>query len=62
MSVLQSDMETYMKGFEDALELAYAEVVAAKTKKYVLERLQYLLGLIKERKFNQLRQRLGALQ
>jgi hypothetical protein len=53
---------SYRDGFEDSLELCLEEVNKAKGKQDALQRLQYLLGLVKERKFDRIKEMLGALK
>jgi hypothetical protein len=53
---------SYEKGFEDALELIYADVEQSKNKKDALQRIRYLLGLIKEHKIDRIKQMIGAIQ
>ncbi|GEM_PF-3371606 len=53
---------SYEKGFEDSLELSITEVKKSKTKKEAVERLQYMLGLIKERKLDKIKQMLGVIK
>jgi hypothetical protein len=53
---------SYQEGFEDSLELCLLEVKKLKSKKDALERIQYLLGLVKERKFDRIKEMIGALK
>jgi hypothetical protein len=53
---------TYQEGFEDSLELCLIEVKKSKTKKAALGRLQYFLGLVKEHKFDRIKEAIGALK
>ena len=55
-------MTTYQEGFEDSLELCLAEVKRSNSKKDAVERIKYLLGLVKEHKFDRIKQILGALK
>lgn len=53
---------SYQEGFEDSLELCLFEVKRSKNKRDAIERIRYLLGLVKERKFDRIKQMLGALK
>ena len=53
-------MATYQEGFEDSLELCLTEVKNSNSKKDAIERIRYLLGLVKERKFDRLREMIGT--
>jgi hypothetical protein len=55
-------MMSYQEGFEDSLELCLVEVKKSKTKKDALERIQYFLGLVKEHKFDRIKEMIGALK
>jgi len=52
----------YQEGFEDSLELCLEEVKRAKSRRDAVQQIEYLLGLVKEHKFDQIKQRLGALR
>jgi hypothetical protein len=54
------DVTTYQEGFEDSLELCLTEVKNSNSKKDAIERIRYLLGLVKEHKFDRLREMIGA--
>lgn len=53
---------SYQEGFEDSLELCLVEVKRSKTKKVALDRIQYFLGLVKEHKFDRIKEAIGALK
>jgi hypothetical protein len=53
---------SYQEGFEDSLELCLVEVRKSKTKRVALERIQYFLGLVKEHKFDRIKEAIGALK
>ncbi|MFQ5758371.1 MAG: hypothetical protein ACE5IF_01690 [Candidatus Bathyarchaeia archaeon] len=53
-------MTTYQEGFEDSLELCLTEVKNSNSKKDAIARIRYLLGLVKEHKFDRLREMIGA--
>jgi len=53
---------SYQEGFEDSLELCFIEVKKSKTKKDALEKIQYFLGLVKEHKFDRIKEMIGALK
>jgi len=52
---------SYQDGFEDATELCLKEVDDARSKSDAVKRIKYLLGLVKEDKFEKIKQMLGAL-
>ncbi len=54
------DVTTYQEGFEDSLELCLTEVKSSNSKKDAIARIRYLLGLVKEHKFDRLREMIGA--
>lgn len=53
---------SYQEGFEDSLELCFVEVKKTKSKKDALDRIQYFLGLVKEHKFDRIKEMIGALK
>jgi len=53
---------SYQEGFEDSLELCLVEVKKSKTKRLALDRIQYFLGLVKEHKFDRIKEAIGALK
>jgi hypothetical protein len=53
-------LTTYREGFEDSLELCLTEVKKSNSKKDAITRIRYLLGLVKEHKFDRLREMIGA--
>lgn len=52
---------SYQDGFEAATELCLREVHQAKSKTDARKRIKYLLDLVKEDKFDKIKQMLGAL-
>lgn len=56
------NMTSYQEGFEDSLELCLAEVKRSGSKKDAVERIKYFLGLVKEHKFDRIKQILGAIK
>jgi len=56
------NMTSYQEGFEDSLELCLTEVKRSNSKKDAVERIKYLLGLVKEHKFDRIKQLLGAIK
>ena len=55
-------MSNYEEGFEDALQLCHVEIKKSKRKKDALSRVEYLIGLVMEHKFDRIKQMLGALK
>lgn len=55
-------MASYQEGFEDSLELCLTELKRSNSKRDAVERIKYLLGLVKEHKFDRIKQILGALK
>jgi len=55
-------MSNYEEGFEDALQLCHTELKSSSSKKDALTRLEYLIGLVMEHKFDRIKQMLGALK
>lgn len=53
---------SYQEGFEDSLELCLDEVKGSNNKEEAIQRIQYLLGLVKEHKFDRIKQMIGALK
>jgi len=53
---------SYQDGFEDATELCLRELCEAKSRTEARRRVKYLLDLVKEDKFDKIKQMLGALQ
>ncbi len=53
---------SYEDGFEDAVELCMEEAERAPDKQDVVQRLKYILGLVKEHKFERIKQMLGSLK
>jgi len=56
------NMTSYQEGFEDSLELCLTEVKRSNSKKDAVEKIKYLLGLVKEHKFDRIKQILGAIK
>jgi len=52
---------SYQRGFEDAVELCLMEIEKTENIEEIRRRIQYLLGLVKEHKFDQIKQRLGVM-
>jgi len=55
-------MTSYQEGFEDSLELCLSEVKRSNSKKDAVHRIKYLLGLVKEHKFDRIKEILGAMK
>ena len=55
-------MSNYEEGFEDALQLFHTELKKSSSKKDALSRLEYLIGLVMEHKFDRIKQMLGAIK
>jgi len=55
-------MTSYEEGFEDSLELCLSEVKDSNSKKDATQRIRYLLGLVKEHKFDRIKQIIGAIK
>ena len=55
-------MASYEEGFEDALQLCHTEIKKSNNKRDALCRLEYLIGLVMEHKFDRIKQMLGALK
>jgi len=55
-------MANYQEGFEDSLELCLTEIKKSNSKKDAVQRIKYLLGLVKEHKFDRIKQILGAIK
>ena len=53
---------SYEEGFEDAVELCMDEVERAPDNQAVVQWLKYILGLVKEHKFERVKRMLGSLQ
>ncbi len=53
---------SYEEGFEDAVELCMDEAERAPDKQDVVKRLEYILGLVKEHKFDRIKRMLGSLR
>ena len=53
---------SYREGFEDSLELCLEEVDKSNGKQETLQRIRYLLGLVRERKFDRIKKMLSALK
>jgi len=51
---------SYEEGFEDCAELCFAEADEARDKDDVIKRLRYILGLVKQRKFDRLKRMLES--
>lgn len=51
----------WVRGFEDAIELAIMELDSAEDKAAARERLTYVLGIIKERKIGAVKKHLAVL-
>jgi len=56
------NMTSYQEGFEDSLELCLSEVKESSNKKDAVQRIRYILGLVKEHKFDRIKQILGAIK
>jgi len=59
--VFCGDSMSYKEGFEDAMELCISESEDVASKKNALERMKYILTLVKEDKFDRLKKELGIL-
>jgi hypothetical protein len=59
---LKAFFTSYQEGYEDSLEQRFVEVKKARTKKDALDEIQYFLGLVKEHKFNRIKEMIGALK
>ncbi len=55
-------MPSYEEGFEDALQLCHTELKKSNCKKDALSKVEYLLGLVMEHKFDRIKQMLGAIK
>jgi len=55
-------MSNFEEGFEAALQLCHSELKKSNTKRDALSRVEYLIGLVLEHKFDRIRQMLGALK
>ena len=53
---------SYEEGFEDAIELCMDEAEKPPDKQYAVKRLEYILGLVKEHKFEKIKRMLGSLR
>ncbi len=53
---------SYADGFEDAMELCLFKLGEAESLHDAVESVQYYLALAKEKKFEQVKQHLGALR
>jgi hypothetical protein len=53
---------SYQEGFEDAAELCLDEARRANDKGEIIQRIESLLELVKQRKFDRIRHMLGALR
>jgi len=62
LTVKKAKIFSYREGFEDSLELCLEEVVKSKGRQDALQRIRYLLGLVKEHKFDRIKEMLGALK
>jgi len=51
---------SYEQGFEDCAELCYAEAGEAKDKEEAMKRLRYIVGLVKQKKFDRLKRMLES--
>jgi len=56
------NMSNYEEGFEDALQLCHTEIKKSGNKKDALRRVEYLIGLVMEHKFDRIKQMLGAIK
>ena len=56
------NMTSYQEGFEDSLELCLSEVKTSTSKKDAVQKIRYLLGLVKEHKFDRIKQIIGAIK
>lgn len=56
------NMTSYQEGFEDSLELCLSEVKTSISKKDAVQKIRYLLGLVKEHKFDRIKQIIGAIK
>jgi len=55
-------MSNYEEGFEDAVQLCLTELKKSNRKKEAVSRLEYILGLVMEHKFDRIKQMLGVLK
>jgi len=55
-------MPNFEEGFEAALQLCHSEIKKSNNKKDALSRVEYLIGLVMEHKFDRIKQMLGALK
>lgn len=62
LTMKKAEILSYREGFEDSLELCLEEVGKSKGKQDAIQRIRYLLGLVKERKFDRIKEMLGALK
>jgi len=51
---------SYEQGFEDCAELCYTEADEGKDKDDVMKRLRYIVGLVKQKKFDRLKRMLES--
>lgn len=52
----------YQNGFEDAVELCITEIEDSTNKRTALEKMNEILALIKENKFEQIKHKLGIIR
>jgi len=57
-----NNLANFEEGFEAALQLCYSELQKSNSKKDALGRLEYLIGLVMEHKFDRIKQMLGAIK
>jgi len=60
VALAPSGMDSYGRGFEDGLEAALKVIRESRELREAAMRIEYLLGLVKERKFEALERELGA--
>lgn len=51
---------SYQDGFEDATELCLKEITKAKGMEEAIRQIRYILGLVKEDKFDRIKKMLGV--
>jgi len=56
------NVSNFEEGFEAALQLCHSELKKSCSKRDALGRVEYLIGLVMEHKFDRIRQMLGALK
>ena len=56
------NMSDFEEGFESAVQLCHSELKKSNSKKDALSRVEYILGLVMEHKFDRIKQMLGAIK